>query len=460
MPAPPPPIAPATAPPPPATPERVPPPAAPDRGTAQGDEPAAEAPPVTARSSGESGGLQHLVQPGQDLGEIIARAAPGDEVIVWPGTYVGATVRGLVGRPDAPIVVKGLRPDEPPVIDGGAWGLRLLGARHVHVQDLVVRGSRIDGIEVAPGEDGTASRDVRFERVRVEDVGHRAGRHGFSIVRAVDVELRDVRVAGWTGSGIEIVGSHGVVVDGAELRGRDRGELLGIRLRAGSRGAIVRGVRLVEPGLGAIALGGRSRDADFPADDEPDRDGRRWEVVAPTIEDVLVVGGEIGLAFLGATRASINHLTIIDARRAAVRFARPRDDEAFGTVDASGLSRSLFAWRTEAAPVLVEVAPGATDEGLWLEENLWWREAAPLPADAAFPGQASFPQLVDVDPVLAADLSPRAAAARGFGARPENLPSPVTGGGDGAEAADADAATGETAAVTATAPAAGRRPRP
>lgn len=362
-------------------------------------------------------GRQHLVRPGQDLETLLEQAGPGDELILWPGRYRGVSVRGLAGRRDAPIIVRGLREDDPPVIEGGAWGLRLLGVSHVRFQDIVIRKSRIDGIEIGPGEDGTRSHSVRLDRIRVEDTGERPGRHGIALISVDDVTLRDISVAGWTGSGIEIVGSRDVTVDGANLEGRDRGELLGIRLRAGTRRTTIINTRLVEPGLGAIALGGRSRDAEFPPDETADRDGRRWEVIAPVIEDVTIIGSEIALTFLGAKQAAVTHVTIIDARRAAMRIARPRDDLAFGTIDAGSVSRCLIAWRTAEDPTIVEFGPGATDDGLWLEENLWWRAINPFPADTDFPGQESFPQLSGTDPALGEDLRPRAAAAVDFGAR-------------------------------------------
>jgi hypothetical protein len=427
-----------------APPPVLPPPVLPPVSTSDPDSPVPpnstppQAAPKTDSAPEAPPGRQHLVRPGQDLESLLEQAGPGDELILWPGRYRGVSVRGIAGRRDAPIVIRGLRADDPPVIEGGAWGLRLIGVSHLRFQDIVIRKSRIDGIEIGPGEDGTRSHSIRLERIRVEDTGERPGRHGIALASVDDVMLRDVSVAGWTGSGIEIVGSRDVTVDGAHLEGRDRGELLGIRLRAGTRRTTIMNSRLVEPGLGAIALGGRSRDQEFPPDETADRDGRRWEVVAPVIEDVTILGSEIALTFLGAKQASVTHVTIVDPRRAAMRIARPRDDVAFGTMDAASISRCLIAWRTLEDPTVIEFGPGATDDGMWLEENLWWRATDPFPADTDFPGHESFPQLAGTDPVLGEDLRPRAAAAADFGARTGPAPAPTVAtpvaGGDPAPA--------------------------
>lgn len=423
------------------SPAAMPPPPPPVRSGPVAGTPRAEVPPPVASpdaladtaapaataASPASPGRQHLVKPGQSLETVLERAEPGDEVILWPGRYSGVTLRGIAGRQDAPITVRGLRAEEPPVIDGGAWGLRLMGASHLRFRDLVVARSRIDGIEIGPDMDGTPSHDIVLEHIRIEEIGERPGRHGIALLGVADVMLRDLSIAGWTGSAIEVVGSRDVTIDRVLITGTGRGEMLGIRLRAGTSRTTVRESRLIEPGLGAIALGGRSQDADFPPDHSADADGRRWEVRGPVIEDVTIVGSDIAFTFLGVTQASIMHATVVDPRRSVLRVARPRDDAGFEALDAASMSRCLLLWREGVEPRLVEFGPGSDDSGLWLEENLWWREAGSFPADTDFPGQESFPQLVDVDPAVGEDLRPGSAAARDFGDRTTRLPGPAAG---------------------------------
>ena len=363
-------------------------------------------------------GRQHLVRDPSQLARLLEQALAGDEFILWPGEYPSITLRDLAGRRDAPITIRGLRQESPPRIVGGSWGIRLLGVSHVKLHDLEVIAPRIDGIEIAPGDDGRRSSDVELRNIQITDVGDRPGRHGVLVRGADSIVLDRVTVKGWTGAGIEVVGTRGIELTGVRLEGAGRGEMLGLRLRAGTRDAVVSLSRIRDPGVGGIVLGGRSQDAEFPPDHRADRDGVRWEVESVDLQDITIVGGDVTLTFLGVTRLTATHLTAITPARAAIRIGRPRDGMLFGHLDTAMLSRCLFVWMGDAEPVPVEFGPGGDDAGLWLEENLWWRSSSPLSPETRFPGEAAGPQRIDVDPRLGPDLRPRNPEAEGFGHRP------------------------------------------
>ncbi len=390
------------------------------------DPAAATAPAAEAPSAGVDGadepeppaGLQHLVRDPSQLPRLLEQAVAGDEFILWPGEYPNITLRGVVGRRDAPITIRGLRRESPPRIVGGSWGIRLLGVSHVKLHDIEVVGPRVDGIEIAPEDDGRRSSNVELRNIQIKDVGDRPGRHGVLVREADEIVLDRVSVVGWTGAGIEVVGVRGIDITGARLEGTGRGEMLGLRLRAGTRDAAVSLSRIRAPGVGGIVLGGRSQDTEFPPDHRADRDGVRWEVESVDLQDITIVGGDVTLTCLGVTRLTASHLTAIDPSRAAIRIGRPRDGRLFGHLDTALMSRCIFAWQGDTEPVPVEFGPGGDDAGLWLEENLWWWSSAPLDPETRFPGEQARRQRTDVDPRLGPDLRPRNPAAEAFGHRP------------------------------------------
>lgn len=385
----------------------------------------------TPASSDESGdepqrtGHQHLVREPATLPRLLEAAMPGDEFILWPGEYPNIVLRHAVGRADAPITIRGLRPESPPRIIGGSWGIRLHGVEHVKLRDLEIIGPRIEGVEIAPADDGRPSTNVELRNIQITDVGDRPGRHGVLVRQAEDIALDRVSVEGWTGAAIEVVGTRGIRIEGARIRGIGRGEMIGVRLRAGTRDATITFGRIQSPGVGGLVLGGRSQDEEFPPDHRADRDGRRWEVESVEVHDLTVAGADVAMTFLGVTRLTATHVTAIDPARAAIRIGRPRDGELFGHLDTAIMSRCLFVWLGDAEPVPVEFGPGGDDTGLWLEENLWWSDAAPLTTEQRFPGVVARPQRLDVNPRLGPDLRPRNPEAEGFGHRPTIVGGPI-----------------------------------
>lgn len=387
----------------------------PRNAAATADDERAATAPTTSNSNAP--GRQHLVKPGQPLEPIIERANPGDEIILWAGTYRGISLRGVRGLPGRPIVIRGLDRNDPPVIEGGAWGIRMLGAQHIELSDLIIRRPRIDGIEIAPSE---GSREpvgpIDIVRVTIEDVGERAGRHGIRIVHGNRVRLREVTVRGWTGSGIELVGCHDAIIERGVLEGRNRGEMIGIRLRGGTADAIVRRTVMLNPGRGGVVLGGRTRESEYRGMERYASDDVRWEVAGPTLDQVSVIGSEVGLTLLGVVDGSFSRLSIIDPTRSFLRLGRPLEDGSVPAVTNAAIDASLFHAAAGTDPALGEIASGATAEGLSLSNNLWWRVDDPWAPETDFPGFDSLPQRTDIDPDLDETGMPQAPDASGYGA--------------------------------------------
>lgn len=366
----------------------------------------------------EAASRQIFVRPGNDIGRALAEAQPGDEVILWPGEFEGVSFEGLRGTPARPITIRGLRPENPPVLTGGAWGLRLIGPRHVRIAHLVIEAPRLDAIEIRPADGEDTCGPLEIRDIVVRDVGARPGCHGLHLRGVHDAVIEDVVVRGWTGAAVELVGCHRVEMLGLDAVGLDRGELIGVRFRHGSREILMRESRIAHAGRGGIVLGGRTSKRDpLPA---PTDGGLRWQVEEPTIQQLLITDVDVAITFLGVARAALDDVTVARASRAFFRVARPDDTDLSGVLESVRIDRSAFVTADgDAADSvrLVEVAAGAATDGISLGENLWWRPGG-FPADTPLPGTTTFPQLLDVDPRLSPSGTVTAPDAAGLGADP------------------------------------------
>lgn len=68
----------------------------------------------------------------EDLGQALADAVPGTEIILAPGNYGPLLLRGGGGTPEAPMILRSAKPDDPAVFDA----LHLRNVQHLVLQDL------------------------------------------------------------------------------------------------------------------------------------------------------------------------------------------------------------------------------------------------------------------------------------------------------------------------------------
>src|SRR5690554_6584206 len=77
---------------------------------------------------------QHLVDSGKDWQKITTMVRPGDEILLLPGNHRSAVLDGLQGTQNQPILIRGLDPHNPPLIDGA---IALLNPRHVILENVL-----------------------------------------------------------------------------------------------------------------------------------------------------------------------------------------------------------------------------------------------------------------------------------------------------------------------------------
>lgn len=178
---------------------------------------------VAAGSSGD--GSQQ--RPFGRVTDALARAGPGDEVILAPGVYHEplVTVRG--GQPGAPLVIRALRPESRPtlmadgrvatighphvVLDGvildGAYGsddaMRVgAEASHLVLRNLEVRRSGRDCIDMG------GPSDVLVERVLIhhclDSRANRTDAHGLVATNVERLTLRDAEIHTFSGDGVQL----------------------------------------------------------------------------------------------------------------------------------------------------------------------------------------------------------------------------------------------------------------
>jgi hypothetical protein len=365
---------------------------------------------------------QHLIKPGEDWGRLSGRLRAGDEVILMPGRHRPGMLADAVGKAGKPIVIRGLDATRPAVIEGDRYGLRLIEPRHVELRDLTIQGGTISGVHASPAEKASArAGPLALERVTILEIGPKGLRHGLALDRIEGVRVQECTFEAWGGFAIEVVASRNVSIDGCRMRGRDGfGQMGGVRLRAGTDRATVMNCRFENAGPDAIVLGGGSKPEEFlPALSESAAESSASEVSSVQVEMNLFVGCGCAVAMSSVDRGTVRQNTIIDATRAVISLRHDHDDPRFIPLRSCSFGSNLVTWQPGRLERFQEAVEGTEPSQLFLEQNLWWcpglddTERARL---MPFPGTGSTSQVTTVDPLLDADLKPRAREARPFGA--------------------------------------------
>lgn len=373
---------------------------------------------------------EHHVRPGESWSHLAPRLRAGDEVVLLPGVHRPATLAGLRGEPERPIVIRSLdeaRPARIQVEPGRAGsGLHLKRPGHVVIRDIIVEGARHNGINADDADDSGSIGEpweahLTLRRVRVLRTGPRGNCDGIKLSGLRGVRVESCHVEGWGGSAIDMVGCHDVVIEKCSFRGlAGHDQASGVQAKGGSTNVRIVDCQFDDAGQRAVNLGGSTGLEFFrppvPASARPET----WfEARDVTVERCVFKGGDSAVAFVNSRGGVVRDCTIVGPRRWAFRLLHETGDPRFAPAEGGLVEGCLFAWPAEAPRTLVNVGPGTRPGTFRFGANAWWWPGADGPGGAraldALPGERTAEQ-ARIDPVLDDRHRPTAEAARNFGA--------------------------------------------
>ena len=321
---------------------------------------------AAALSADERQGV--VVRDDASLRRALDTAGPGSSVVLAPGTYrPGIHVRGLKGTAEAPVVIAGSLPGDPPVIEGGQVGLHLSDCAHVTLRDLVVRGQSGNGINIDDGGSfDTPAHHITLENVRVEDVGPAGNRDAIKLSGVDDLRVVRCTVAGWGGQGIDMVGCHRALIEHCTFRGKEGfGQQIAVQAKGGSSDVMIRGCTFVDVGQRGVNLGGSTNPKVFRPQ------GATYEAKDVTVEGCRFAGGMVPVAFVGADGATVRYNTIFRPQRWVVRILQENTAEGMVPSRNGVFERNVVVFRREHVRAHVSAGP-KTEPGSFTFRDNWW----------------------------------------------------------------------------------------
>jgi len=306
----------------------------------------------------------------------LGRLAPGTTVVIAPGTYRGGVyLRNVAGTAEAPVVIRGRDPKNPPVFaGGGSEGLHLMDCRYVTLANLKVRGFSGNGINIDDaGTFKTPSHHIVVQDVTIERTGPKGNNDALKMSGVDYFTVRRCRFDGWGGSAIDMVGCHNGVVEDCHFVGRaDSSQHSGIQLKGGTRNVLVQTSFFHNAGDRPINLGG-STGLKFFRPKVND-----FEAKEITIAGNRFSGGEAPVAWATANGGHVHHNTIHMPGKWVMRILQETGSKRFKPCGGGRFEDNLVVYDKRVG-VFVNVGPATAPGTFIFRRNAWFGPGRQIP---------------------------------------------------------------------------------
>jgi hypothetical protein len=296
----------------------------------------------------------------ESLRSAIARAKPGNEIVIAPGDYRTSVFAADVrGTSEKPIVIRGESQDNPPSFV--SW--QLSRVEHLVIRDIEFRGSSTNGLNIDDGGTEGATRNVRIVRIKVSDLPQ-GNNDGIKLSGVQDFRVEDCKVERWGGSAIDMVGcQRGVIIDSTFRGGGDNA----VQTKGGSADIRIVRCRIEQPGNRGVNIGGSTGRQYFrPLN-------ANYEARNITVEGCTFIGGMAAIAFVGVDSATVRYNTIYVPSRWAIRILQETTDPSFVQCRNGRFEHNLIAFRRDNwASGGVNIGPNTAPQTFQFSTNFWY----------------------------------------------------------------------------------------
>jgi hypothetical protein len=309
------------------------------------------------------------VHVGDDAGlhATVTALEPGTTLVIASGEYSGGLyLRDVHGRADAPVVIRGADPNDPPVFREGTQAIHLADCSYVTLRHLVVDGFPRNGINIDDGGSYvTPAHHILVEDVTIGNTGPE-GNHDALKMSGVDhFTVRACRFEGWGGSGIDMVGCHDGVIEECTFVGLDGfSQSNAVQLKGGTEDVLVHCCLFQNAGRRSINLGGSTGLRFFRPD------VRHYEARRITIAGNTFIGSTAPVAWVTADGGRVHHNTVFMPQKWVLRILQETSDPNFTPCQNGVFENNLIVYDTRV-DVLVNVGPRTTPETFAFRRNVW-----------------------------------------------------------------------------------------
>lgn len=310
----------------------------------------------------------------------IAAAKPGDRILLAPGDYdSNFFFRNVHGAADRPITIGAMNTSRRPRLVGSTNALHFSATSHLELQDLLIVGSRDNGLNI--DDDGDAdhpAHHITLRNIQIEDIGPKGNADGIKLSGVDDFLMENCSVERWGsgGSAVDMVGCHHGRIVGCTFKS---GGENGVQTKGGSSDVVIRKCRFEDAGDRALNIGGITGNELFRPRLKSLPPRGRYEARDIRVEGCTISGGEAALAFVGVDGAVVRYNTFYLPAKYVIRILQEHPtSDGFVPCRNGVFENNVVVFRSEKwATGGVNVGQDTDPQSFRFNNNLWYCEDQP-----------------------------------------------------------------------------------
>jgi len=314
---------------------------------------------------------------------------PGTTLKIAAGDYAGGHHVSGIGN----LTIEALDEKNPPHFKGGSNGWQFSRCADLTLRNLRVSGQTGNGLNLDDG--GQLDRPVTgitLDHVEISDIGPQGNHDGIKCSGLDKLTIRDCTITGWGGQGIDFVGCHHSLITGCRFIGKEGfSASVGIQLKGGTSDVIVEKCRFMNAGERPINLGGSTGLAFFRPQ------GAKYEAARLIVRDNVIEGSPCAAAFVGVDGAEFSGNTILFPTKWIFRILQETREPGFVPCRNVLIKGNSIVFRRSQVQVEINVSDATAPETFRFEKNRWFAEDKPHSSTPKLP-TAEIDGIYDVDP--------------------------------------------------------------
>lgn len=310
-----------------------------------------------------------IVRSVDELRSAVRAAAPNQIIRIAEGQYGhGWSVSGVDD-----LTIEALDPKQPPEFAGGNLGWHFSRCNRLTVRHLIVRGQKGNGLNLDDGgKINSPIKGITIDAVTVEDIGPRGNVDAIKCSGLDDLTIRNCRISGWGGQGIDMVGCHHSRIEDCHFTGKDGySASAAVQMKGGSSDIVVEGCRFQNAGERPLNVGGSTGAAFFRPTDA------RSEASRITVRKNTIEGSPCAAAFVGVDGAEFSGNTILFPQKWIFRILQETTTPGFAPCRNVVIADNQIIFRRGQVQTDINVGGNTEPETFQFRGNQWFAEDRP-----------------------------------------------------------------------------------
>ena len=262
-----------------------------------------------------------IVRDADSLRAALRDLKKGSTIKIAPGDYPGGHSINGIER----LTIESLDGKNPPHFKGGANAWHFSRCHDLTLRNLRVSGQTGNGLNLDDGGDlANPTTGVTIENIEINDIGPKGNHDGIKCSGLDKLTIRDCTIMGWGGQGIDFVGCHHSLVTGCRFVGKDGFTAsAGIQLKGGTSDVIIEKCSFTKAGERPINLGGSTGLPYFRPQ------GAKFEAARLIVRNNTIEGSLCAAAFVGVDGAEFSNNTILFPTKWIFRILQETKEPGF-----------------------------------------------------------------------------------------------------------------------------------